>query len=266
MPGLPKAYPRPALTDNTNPPVFEHEGKRLPFFQLTDGRWVCKARDLGRMLGYGNDGRSLVQLVKREWADEFEDGTELLTAKPSDLRGVVSDTTLNRRGETLLTREGVNAACLKTDKPLGKVIRRWLSRDAMIQIQDTGRYESPGLPQPAPTSAVDLFEDLIARALDAKVTAACLAELTAERAKASIGLAFTIPKLAFETAALPAPAYQTSIAFDAAQGVSRHMVGVVMAPAVLKKLRQGDATTKAFIRAAVNDCIDHPERGVSTLH
>lgn len=270
MSGLTEAYPRPASASNQDPPVFEHDGKRLPFFQLADGRWVCKARDLGRALGYATDGKGLLVTIRRDWEGEFEEGVEFKIAKGQDMAGVEDSSTLNRRGEMMLTREGVNIVCIKTDKPLGKAIRRWLSRDALIQIQDTGRYESPGAAPSSPLSSssrpVQLMEDTIARALDAGVTDECLARLTAARLELALGRTPELPPLEFKPKALPAPSYQTSLAFEGLASVPRHMVTVVMAPDVLKKLRAGDEAVKRFIRAAVNDCVDHPERGMGTVH
>lgn len=151
--------------------VFEHEGGSLLFHQLDDGRVACKARDLGRALGYGADGKNLIPMIRREWADEFEEGVDFVISKSLDLFRVddpstledagnhsesfrvVYYPTLNPRGEMMLTREGVNIVCIKTDKPVGKVLRRWLAREVLPALHHDGAYTMPGVAQDGPGEA-----------------------------------------------------------------------------------------------------------------
>lgn len=125
--------------------------------------WI--ARDVGAALGYEQDGRRLVNLIRDEWADEFIDGADYALIAGKDLRDlkaalatghaerVQSNTTdpesrgqselLGSRARSVLVlfESGVYAVCLKTDKPEGRRLRRFLVDEVLPQLARTGRYE-----------------------------------------------------------------------------------------------------------------------------
>ena len=53
--------------------VFEKHGVTAIVYK---GRVCWIAREIGRLLGYGNDGKRLVTLILRKWRDEFIAGEE----------------------------------------------------------------------------------------------------------------------------------------------------------------------------------------------
>jgi prophage antirepressor-like protein len=132
MPKLTNTYHSNKST--TNHPVFEADGKRLALDRVLDD-WGCKARDLGRLLGYAADGGKLVDKIGGAWKDEFVEGVDFV-------REAITDSVIARTSALLLTRSGINLVCILTRKPLGREIRRWLASDVMIQIADSGSYGS----------------------------------------------------------------------------------------------------------------------------
>ena len=51
--------------------VFIFEDIEIPTYVI-DGKPCWLARDIGRLLGYSDDGGRLVRLISEEWSDEFE--------------------------------------------------------------------------------------------------------------------------------------------------------------------------------------------------
>lgn len=135
---------------------FEFEGKPLTVIEYK-GRPVWIAKEVGLLLGYSNDGGRLVDKITAEWADEFIDGQDVIRLTGPDLRDfkeLAVDTTDSvgskaNRALMLLTESGVNLVCIKTEKPLGKAVRRWLAADVMPKVTQAAaapsavRVESP---------------------------------------------------------------------------------------------------------------------------
>lgn len=120
-------------------PTFEANGKSLSLFRHRD-TWVCRARDLGRLLDYVDDGKKLVSKIGGGWSVDFDEGVDFF-------KGVADSATPLKNAqphELILTPAGINLVCLLTRKPLGREIRRWLSREVMIQIAETGSYSPTG--------------------------------------------------------------------------------------------------------------------------
>ena len=105
------------------------------FFQLTDGRWVCKARDLGRAQGYTDDGKKLVSKI-RQWP-EMREGVHFLIAKSSDLLIVADSATIPPRGCMVLTVDGVTRELMLTRQPIGAEFRDQLEV-IVRELRETG--------------------------------------------------------------------------------------------------------------------------------
>jgi len=144
------------------------------------------ASQLATALGY-EDPRALAQAISRDWADEFERGVEYIVVRGQELkelREVIeaaagSTTTLSRFAPAtlLLTRSGVDLACIKTNKPAGVELRRRLVRELFPALRE-GRL--PGLePERQPTVDDQRAVELLSKAAEHNARAAGLSEMAA---------------------------------------------------------------------------------------
>lgn len=126
--------------------VFEFEGSPLHVY-LFRGRPCWIAQDVGAALGYTREG---FNAALRDWSDELFDGKDAQTLRGQDLRefkavtALEVDSTSSRAGSlTILYESGVDLVCLKTEKPLGKTLRRFMADKVMPGLRrgslDTGR-------------------------------------------------------------------------------------------------------------------------------
>jgi len=122
------------LSTDTSP--LEFQGVQIRTMTHDDGSPLWLARDVGRALQYSGEGKALLNLIRREWADEFEQGEEFIR---SDVSGENDSTTPrgwshHPQGEASasafiwLTESGLNLVCAKTTKPIGKAFRRFIAR------------------------------------------------------------------------------------------------------------------------------------------
>ncbi len=109
--------------------------------------WI--GREIGRRLGYAVDGKRLVSRIRREWADEFVEGTDyiLLTgAELAALKEMLPPGTQEVPGRTsallLLLEPGLHLVLTKTDKPIGRRLRRFLVDEVLPQLVRTGSYSA----------------------------------------------------------------------------------------------------------------------------
>lgn len=131
--------------------IREFEGHPLTVL-WREGKPYWIAREVGAAMGY-EDGSKLVDLIGDEWADEFIEGTdfvrvsgaaaaEILRAVGANDSGENAETTNPRnsgngrgaRRVLLLSESGVNLAAIKTRKPAGKRLRRWLASEVLPSI------------------------------------------------------------------------------------------------------------------------------------
>lgn len=125
-------------------PTFEAgDGRSLVLFRV-GADWGCKARELGRLLKYTNDGKKLVANITERWNDEFIEGVDFV----NEVHQVPTLGGPPARPEMVLTRTGINLVCLKTRQPVGQQIRRWLAGEVLPQIADTGSYGTPAALDP----------------------------------------------------------------------------------------------------------------------
>lgn len=121
-------------------------------------------------LGYSKKG--LGRLISREWGEEFTEGIHYHSIHGDDLRDlkavlklVVSDTTSlkHARAVTLLTQAGLDMVCVKTDKPAGKNLRKWLVEEVLPAIRSTGSYTAPTPANEPSSSPVDTSDPRLMR-------------------------------------------------------------------------------------------------------
>jgi prophage antirepressor-like protein len=106
------------------------------------------AKDIGRALGYGNDGQKLAQRVTQDWANEFIEENDFAVIRDGNLVAfktlleVIPGAGISRARHVLVLFEsGVNLVCMKTNKPAGQHLRRWLASEVLPQLRETGSYE-----------------------------------------------------------------------------------------------------------------------------
>lgn len=117
--------------------VFEFEGAPIRAYVFR-GRPCWIAQDVGGALGYTRVGFGN---ALREWSDEFIDDKDLSTLRGQDLRefrSVAADTVSVSAKTTQLTvlyESGVDLVCIKTEKPLGKKLRRFMADEVMPRLR-----------------------------------------------------------------------------------------------------------------------------------
>lgn len=139
--------------------------ERVPLTRIFwRGQWCWIAREVGRRLGYSDDARQFVDDVTRRWSDELVRGTDFEVIAGAELHeakrlisdpltshvGVVSADVIAPRAPSavVLFESGLNLALMKTEKPLGKHLRRWLATEVLPQLRRTGTFSLPERPAP----------------------------------------------------------------------------------------------------------------------
>ena len=117
------------------------------------GRPCWLVKEVGAVLGYAEKGLS--QRITREWSDEFNDGDDLVVLTGKDVLdfsnaynglqvAVAKNTTTKLSPKTrnllLLTEPGLYLVLAKTNKPVGKRFRKFITREVMPQIARDGHY------------------------------------------------------------------------------------------------------------------------------
>ena len=127
------------------------EGKELRFHMFR-GRLCVVATDLGRVLGYAEKGRSIVAVIRKQWAGEMVLGQDYDVLRGADLREFLlivqdgeADSPSRRARLMILYESGVDLVCLRTDKPLGRKLRRFLVAEVLPKL----RRGEPVLPSGA---------------------------------------------------------------------------------------------------------------------
>lgn len=117
--------------------VFEFEGTGLTAYTHR-GRPCWLAQDIGKALGYASGWRKALD----NWGDELVDGVDIATLRGADLRefkalsGVSVNSALTTTPNlTILFESGVYVVSLKTEKPLGKKLRRFLADKVMPALR-----------------------------------------------------------------------------------------------------------------------------------
>lgn len=143
------------------------------------GRQIFFVDEIAAALGY-SEARHLRTAIQRNWTEEAEEGEEFLLLTNGDIRTMerlrraagsdsdeLSPSLPNDDLETLgqgkggggarkllvLTESGVNLVCIKTEKPAGRALRRWLAREVLPSIRQTGAYQQPASAPVSPSAS-----------------------------------------------------------------------------------------------------------------
>ncbi|WP_438006420.1 hypothetical protein WME89_48880 [Sorangium sp. So ce321] len=130
----------------------DFEGSTLTTYVFR-GRPCMVAADVGRALEYADEGKALVEVMKKQWGDELLPGKDMEVLTGEELRefkGIISlteGTSVSRAPAiTVLYESGFDLVCIKTEKPLGKKLRRHLADVVMPKLR---RGETIGPAAPA---------------------------------------------------------------------------------------------------------------------
>lgn len=129
---------------------FNFENNDLTVIHIDGEPWFV-AKEIGMVLGYAEDGKRFVRNISEKWKDEFDEDmlyklegeklqwfkevrqvTETVTRQPVDY------TRLNSL--LLISEQGIYQAIILSKKPIGKKLRKWLSKDVLPAIRKTGGY------------------------------------------------------------------------------------------------------------------------------
>lgn len=153
----------------TAPLVRSFDGHPITVVEY-QGRQIFFVDELATALGY-EETRTLRDSIRRKWGTEMEEGEEYLVVTNGDIRSLENLRRVRApdgrshsdkpeapaeggaRKLVVLTEAGVNLVCIKTEKPAGKQLRRWLAREVLPSIRRTGGYQvEPAPAGPAPTA------------------------------------------------------------------------------------------------------------------
>lgn len=127
---------------------FEIEGHPLSIIEM-DGEIYFIAKEVGALLGYGQDGSELVTMITRKWDGEMRDGPHWTLLDGERLRVVKhilsGGQDVDRLARLLLlTERGLWRVLILTGKPAGARLRDKLDSEILPQIRKTGSYALPG--------------------------------------------------------------------------------------------------------------------------
>lgn len=134
------------------------------------GRPAWSAREMGEAIGYHQRGKRFATSITGEWSAEFIEGqdyalitgSELQAFKEDYFKGTGSVPLGGNRGLLVLFESGVHLALVKTRKPAGVRLRRFLVDKVLPQLVRTGRCELA----PVEPGAVAVVSDSEATAAD----------------------------------------------------------------------------------------------------
>ncbi len=124
----------------------EFEG--MPLTTLTykgQPSWI--AAEVGRLLGYCNNGSRLVGKISGEWANEIIEGRDFVVLRDRELadfkaifRGIPESVIPFSSQIMLLFEPGLYGVCLKTNKPVGVRLRDYIKTEILPQVMRDGAY------------------------------------------------------------------------------------------------------------------------------
>lgn len=116
--------------------------------------WI--AQEIGQVLEYSSNGSKLTNKITQDWASEMIEGEDYHKLEGEELAeikaaldqlppesGGSSPVHPYARNLLLLTEQGVYLACIKTNKPAGITLRRWLASEVLPALRATGTYTAP---------------------------------------------------------------------------------------------------------------------------
>ena len=150
---LPPAEPPAPAPAQQNGIVKQFEGHSVTTITYK-GRPCWLVKEVGQVLGYAKKG--ITKRISDEWSDEFTDGEEVITLRGEELSSfkelyqhvaeqVPGDGTCpigaNANAVRLLTEPGLYLVLAKTNKPVGKRFRKFITREVMPQIARDGKFD-----------------------------------------------------------------------------------------------------------------------------
>jgi len=135
------------------------EGQAIAAY-LWEEKPVWIAKELGRVMGYSEDGKGLLRNIQ-EWKEELIEGTDLellegeRLAKFRDGLGRISpqatpDVSPFAPSLLILKESGFHLVCIKSGKPVGIRLRRWLADEVMPSLLRSGSYQTSTDPLQSP--------------------------------------------------------------------------------------------------------------------
>lgn len=116
--------------------------------------WI--AQEIGQALEYSANGSKLVNKITQDWSGEMFEGVDYYKIEGEELatiKAMLGDDPPDSGGSSslapkvarllLLTEQGVFLACIKTNKPAGITLRRWLASEVLPALRATGTYTAP---------------------------------------------------------------------------------------------------------------------------
>jgi prophage antirepressor-like protein len=116
-------------------------GRGLTFYRFEE-RPVVLASSFGQVLGYANDGKKLADRIRDDWREDFIAGRDFYVLTGEKLRAfkrLLGDTPEPGVSATarlmVLYVPGIDLVCLRTEKPEGRALRRFLVDEVLPQLR-----------------------------------------------------------------------------------------------------------------------------------
>ncbi len=124
----------------------EFEGEKITTLTY-NGRLAWIASEVGKILGYARDGGRLVNSISDEWSEEFIEHHDYTVLAGEELKSFKTFMEANTESVSafsshllLLFEPGLHLCLAKTNKPIGRRLRRFLADEVMPQLARDGRY------------------------------------------------------------------------------------------------------------------------------
>lgn len=150
----PKKKGRPKGSKNKKNALVPVQTWNFEGHQLTSihykGEQVWITKEVGRVLGYADDGQELVNSISK-WFEDFDknidyiklDGLQLAEFKRLFVDNGESPLSNKAQRIILLTESGLHLACIKSQKEIGRRLRQWISREVLPALRKEGSYTLP---------------------------------------------------------------------------------------------------------------------------
>lgn len=143
------------------PVTVDFEGHPVTAVEF-EGRPAWVASQVGAALGYAESGRQLAKKLAGEWSEEFIPGTDFETITNGRLAvfksrlgtdSVPSAVDPRTPSLVILYESGLHLALLKTRKPAGRRLRRFLATEVLPKLARGAKVvEAPGAPPVLPVT------------------------------------------------------------------------------------------------------------------
>ena len=122
------------------------EDSAMTVITIEDKPWFV-AHEVGKVLGYAENGSRLSNKIGREWSSELVEGHDFRIAVKKELSAIkeldlvttdsVGTNVVSKmaRNLMLLSEQGVFLVCMKTNKEVGVRLRRWLADEVLPKLR-----------------------------------------------------------------------------------------------------------------------------------